>query len=307
MSAVKLNRITDPVFGNLVQLTNGKVDVRVTVDFGPRIIHCSCAGKENMFWQDQSKGRLGEKYDVFDDQLIIYGGHRLWISPEIVPRCYHPDNEPVTVTEVDDGATFTAAVEKHNMIQKSITVILESGRPRVLVTHTIENKGLWDVELALWCLSMMDKGGHEVMPMPCRETGLLPNRAFTFWEYSEMNDSRVRFGKKFITITQDVNKKNPFKLGYNNEGGWAAYFNKGQLFVKQFPTYEDGCYPDNGCTYETYTNSQMVEMETLGNLVQLAPGDAATHAEEWDLFEYEYKLTHDEDELEKILESFSEK
>jgi hypothetical protein len=201
-----------------------------------------------------------------------------------VPRCYHPDNAPVTVTDVDGGARFTAAVEKHNQIQKSITLTLEEGSPHVSVVHSIRNVGQWDIQLAPWAITMLAAGGVEIMPMPNRVTELLPNRNFTFWDYSELNDSRVYFGKGYISLRQDQSKDNPFKLGYNNEGGWAAYFNKGQVFLKYFEPILGGLYPDNGCCFETYTNGKMIEMETLGEMAELEPDDFVTLEEEWELY-----------------------
>jgi len=284
MAKVTTSPMTDPNFGKCIKITNGLVELHVTVEFGPRVIYCACAGMENMFWQDTTKALLGEKYEVYDDQLIPYGGHRLWISPEIVPRCYHPDNLPVTVADVENGVRFTAAVEKYNGIQKSMTVILDPDAPHVKVVHTIRNVGLWDIQLAPWAITMMDAGGVEVMPMPNRVTELLPNRNFTFWDYSELNDSRLYLGKDYLTLSQDPAKENPFKLGYNNEAGWAAYFNKGQVFLKYFEPTLDGFYPDNGCCYETYTNGKMLEMESLGEMVELEPDDFVTLEEEWELY-----------------------
>ena len=284
MAKVTISQIVDPNFGKCVKMSNDLVEVYVTLDFGPRVIHCSCVGMDNMFWQDTSKALLGEKYDVFDDQIIPYGGHRLWISPEIVPRCYHPDNLPVDFTEVENGARFTAAIEKYNQIQKSMTITLDPDAPRVKVAHTIRNTGLWDIQLAPWAISMMDAGGVAVMPMPNRATALLPNRNFTFWDYSELNDNRLYMGKDYLTLAQDTAKENPFKLGYNNEAGWAAYFNKGQVFLKYFEPTLDGFYPDNNCCYETYTNGKMLEMEILGEMVELEPDDFVTLEEEWELY-----------------------
>ena len=284
MAKVTTSPVTDPTFGKCISITNGLIELRVTVDFGPRIIYCACTGMENMFFEDTAKTPLGDKYEVFEDQHIVYGGHRLWISPEVVPRCYHPDNLPVTVTDVENGARFTAAVEKHNQIQKSITVTLDPDAPRVKVNHTIRNMGLWDIQLAPWALTVLAPGGLEVMPMPNRTTELLPNRNFTFWDYSELNDNRVYFGKDYMTLKQDASKENPFKLGYNNEGGWAAYFNRGQVFLKYFEPILGGFYPDNGCCFETYTNANMLEMETLGEIEELEPDDFVTLEEEWELY-----------------------
>jgi len=280
-----IKQVTDPNFGSCLSISNGLVEVHVTLDYGPRIIHCAVSGKENMMYQYLEKSPLGDKYDIFEDQHILYGGHRLWFSPEVVPRCYHPDNLPVTYVETETDVRFTAAIEKHNQIQKCLTVSLEADASRIKVSHSIRNTGLWDIQLAPWAITMLAPGGVEVMPMPSRITGLLPNRNFTFWDYSELNDPRLYLGKNFLSLKQDESRENPFKLGYNNEAGWAAYFNKGQVFLKYFEPTIDGFYPDNGCCFETYTNGKMIEMETLGEMVELGPDDFVTLKEEWELYE----------------------
>jgi hypothetical protein len=280
-----ITKTQDPIFGNLVCITNGAVELKVAVDYGPRVLHCACVGMENMFFQDPSKGVLGEKFDVYEgDQQILYGGHRLWISPEIMPRCYHPDNHPVAVEEIENGARFTAAVEKYNGIQKSMSITLAPDAPRVKVVHTIRNVGLWEKIFAPWAITMLAAGGTEVMPQVNRATVLLPNRSISLWDYAEMDDSRITWGKSYIVLQQDATKKNPFKLGYNNEAGWAAYFNKGQVFLKYFEPTVDGVYPDNGCCFESYTNAGMLEMETLGELMELEPDEFTTLEEEWELY-----------------------
>lgn len=309
MAKVVTSTVTDPNFGKCMSLTNGLVELRVTLDCGPRVIHCACAGMENMFFEDAAKAPLGQKFDTYEDQLILYGGHRLWISPEVVPRCYHPDNVPVTVEVIENGGTgpsgarFTGTVEKHNAIQKSIALTLDPDSPRVRVVHTVRNVGLWDIQLAPWAITMLAPGGIEIMPMPNRNTGFLPNRNFTFWDYTELNDSRVYFGKDYISLCQDTNKDNAFKLGYNNEAGWSAYFNRGQVFLKYFEPVHDGFYPDNGCCFETYTNGKMIEMETLGEMHELGPDDFVTLEEEWELYSAEKPANpHDEAGLKKSIE-----
>ena len=287
MSNIITTPMTDPNFGKCLSITNGLIELRVTLDFGPRVIYCACTGMENMFFEDTAKLPLGEKYDIYEDQIKLYGGHRLWVSPEVVPRCYHPDNLPVTVTELEDEVYFTAAVEEHSQIQKSISLTLDPYAPRVKVIHTIRNVGQWDIRFAPWAITMLAPGGTEVMPMPNRSTEYLPNRNFTFWDYTELNDSRVYFGKEYLTLKQDPAKENPFKLGYNNEGGWSAYFNKGQVFFKFFEPTIEGFYPDNGCCFETYTNGNMLEMETLGEMFELDPDDFAILEEEWELYKAE--------------------
>jgi hypothetical protein len=136
--------------------------------------------------------------------------------------------------------------------------------------------------------------------MPKNKTGLLPNRIISLWDYSEMDDERVYYGKNYITITNIPGKSNPYKLGLNNEAGWGAVFNNGQLFIKYFdPT--DGFYPDNGCTYETYTNGVMTECESLSPVWNLEPGEEESFFEEWEFYAEDEVPGNDEAEIERIM------
>ena len=297
MANIQICETAHAHWGRLVQLTNGVIEAMVTVDVGPRVIHFATVGMENMFYQDVEKRPLGEAFPV-------YGGHRLWTSPEVLPRCYYPDNAPVEWEETENGASFTAPVEKINLIQKSLTLTLSETAPSVVLTHYVENLGNWEVEFAPWSITMMDKGTKAVMPMPERETGVLPNRNIALWPYSDMGDPRVFWGKKYMTLTHNPGLTPPFKLGYNNEAGWAAAFNKGQVFFKFYEPDADGVYPDGGCSYETYVNGDMLEMEALSELTILAPGDAATFVEEWEIYPEGRVPSNDEVELARIMKKY---
>src|SRR5581483_2821987 len=79
-------------------------------------------------------------------------------------------------------------------------------------------------------------------------------------------------------------KRKPTKFGLAHAMGWVGYLNRGTLFVKRIP-YEDGkTYPDRGCNFETWTDPDMLEVESLGPLVRLKPGGRVTHTETWELF-----------------------
>ena len=285
--AVEITQMQDPVFGKLIKLSNGQIELMATLDFGPRIIHFSRVGMENMLYQDLDKKPLGEKLDVYNGDIMrLYGGHRLWVSPEVMPSCYYPDNVPVACETLPggNGIVLTEPVEIYNHIQKSIAIEMAPDRPEVTIRHSIRNCGPWDIEIAPWAITMLATGGIEIMPQSARETGYLHNRNFSFWDYSAMNDSRLYLGKDYLTLKQDADMAHPFKLGYNNENGWAAYINKGQIFIKFIEPEIDGFYPDGGCCFETYTCEFMLEMETLGQMAIIPPGQSVEHTEEWELY-----------------------
>jgi hypothetical protein len=140
--------------------------------------------------------------------------------------------------------------------------------------------------------------------MPASKTGFLPNRNIVLWDYTNMNDSRIYWGKDFITLKQDKTITNPFKLGFYNEAGWCAVFVKGQAFFKYFEPVSEWEYPDGGCNYEAYTNGDMIESESLGALELLQPGEWANHIEEWSLYEEEGVSPTDEEDIRRIISKY---
>ena len=283
---------------NCVKLTNGLIELVVTSDVGPRIIHVSAAGGENLFKvYDEMAGKSG------GDMWRIYGGHRLWHAPEVEPRTYAPDNSPVKVKETKRGLRVVQPVEASTGIEKQIDVALADGKPSAVVKHTLTNHGPWPVELAPWALSVMDVGGKVIIPMPPRGTHpecLLPANTLTLWPYTDMRDPRWTWGFKYICLQQDASAKLPQKAGVMVPDGWVACAIKGSLFVKRFDFVPGAKYPDWGCSVETFTNKDMIEMETVGPLVTLAPGASVEHVERWSVFTG-VPAPKSEDEIDQLL------
>ncbi len=75
----------------------------------------------------------------------------------------------------------------------------------------------------------------------------------------------------------------PFKFGYFNPFGWQAYFLNGTLFMKNFNPHPGALFPDRGCNTACYCNDRFIELESLGPLQTLEPGQTAIHIETWDL------------------------
>jgi hypothetical protein len=267
---------------NCYNLTNGVVDLVLTTDIGPRIISFSFSGGENVFKNhEEMMGRTGDK------EWLIYGGHRLWHGPEVSPRTYQADNSPVSLEDHRSFVRLVQPTEANTGIQKEIDVYLDAKAAHVRLVHRLRNMNLWAVELAPWAISVMAQGGKAIIPLPPRGShaeNLLPANVLTMWAYTDMTDPRWTWGNKYIMLRQDPRNDKPQKLGVMNRDGWAAYANKGQLFVKTFAYHPGATYPDWGCNAETFTWAAMLELETLGPLVRLEPMTAVEHTENWWLF-----------------------
>src|SRR5262249_32023230 len=111
-----------------------------------------------------------------------------------------------------------------------------------------------------------------------------PDQTLVLWPFFDFTDRRWTFGSKYILLRQDPRAKGPTKIGLAQRQGWTAYLNAGTLFVKRFDYQEGKAYPDRGVNFETFTNADMLEMETLGPLTRLASGEKAELTERWELF-----------------------
>ena len=110
-----------------------------------------------------------------------------------------------------------------------------------------------------------------------------------------MTDPRWVWGFKYILLRQDTHAKLPQKIGAMVPDGWTAYARNGHLFVKQFRFDNKAAYADFGSNVEVFTNKRMLELETLGPLVQLQPSAAVEYVERWSLFRDVPTPTGDED------------
>jgi hypothetical protein len=279
---VRVDRVPCPESAQCVRLSNGTVEVLMATSIGPRIVRYGFTGGDNLLgWVPESsvKTALGE--------WKPWGGHRLWTAPEHMPRSYSPDNEPVDVQVTGGTVTLTQTIEPKTGIQKVLTVTLADTGTAVTVGHRLVNRNLWDIQVSPWALTIMNTGGTIILPQEpyaSHDDALLPVRAMTLWAYTDLSDPRWQVGPKFLRLRTDAARPVSQKIGIANHQGWAAYHRNGQLFVKRYDWQDTATYPDFGVNTEAYTAGAFVELETLGALVSLAPGAAATHEERWFLF-----------------------
>ena len=271
-------------YGKCAKLSKGGKTMLVTVDVGPRVIYYGFDGGENIFYEDL-EDLINKGGEFFDTNLPgkgiwhIYGGHRLWKCPEYLDT-YYPDNAPVQVVEKGDSVTFVSEVEITTGLQKSIEITMDE-MGNATLKHKFVNKGK-DVTtpIALWALSVMDKGAKAYIPISTEDTGLLPNRNISLWSYTDLKDDRLCIRNEAITL-QYKNVKQPIKIGTFACGPISVDI-KGMKFTLEIDSPE-GEYGDNNCNVESYTNDIMLEIETLSPIKSLAVGEEAVHIEKWSL------------------------
>ncbi len=134
---VTMQNIAYKGWQNNLQLTNGTVDLVLTLDVGPRVMRYGYVGEPNVFKEfDEQIGKSGE------DSWQIRGGHRLWHAPEDSIRTYVLDNSPIKHEKLGEtGVRLIQPIEKLTGIQKEIDLTLDAEGTGVTLVHRLRNKG----------------------------------------------------------------------------------------------------------------------------------------------------------------------
>jgi hypothetical protein len=248
---------------------------------GPRVVRLSAVGSSSNLLAEVPDFKWGTPYGDY----MLYGGHRLWSAPEIFPQTYIPDGSGLKIEELSDGVRLSHATQIAGDIRKSIEIHPHADRAAVTLIHQLTNDSQQSIECAPWAITQLALGGIAIMPQPndaAANDGLQPNRHLTLWPYARWNDSRLHI-REDVVLIEARSDMPALKIGTLNRHGWIGYLIDGVLFRKCFEPATDQLYPDLGSNVEVYCNDRFIELETLGGLRTLQPGQTATHVETWEL------------------------
>lgn len=275
-------RIGSCFLGRTLELSNGKIVVGVTLDVGPRIIKLQKPGGENLMFEDVADNVNKDVSAVYGEgkKWHIYGGHRIWLSPESL-ETYYPDNAPVVSELKPNGAIFTPPAWTERGVQPVLDLEFT---PDGALEVRMRVKNISDVKqkLCVWGLTVMKCGGTLTLPLSTEDTGFLANRNLVLWHYTDIRDPRLTIANDRIILTGSTDAESPLKIGtYLNE--IRAFYRYGDtLFTKECIS-KPGEYPDFTCNFETYTSELIHECETLSAAEEVAPGEEIIHTEKWRL------------------------
>jgi hypothetical protein len=293
-------------YGRCAELSNGLIDVVVTLDCGPRIIRYGFLGEGNQLCDDAP---LTVQIEGEPEEWRLMGGHRLWASPEHYPKTYYPDNDPVEYEWIQDGLRITKAAHPRVQIESRMEIRLYEGESQIRIAHTLKNTGEWEIETAVWALTNLKPGGLQVLPFARKEShfsdGAKGSRSLVLWTYARMDDPRIKWGNRYVLVQHEEGNTIQTKFGIQNTEGWAAYFRDDSLFIKRFEVCPGEPYPDGGISSATFLIEFMLEMESLSPIRHLKPGDEVRHIETWELHRNGYRVPFgDEDAVQEVVSQY---
>lgn len=284
---MKINyRDTECFLGRAIELDDGKTVLTVTLDVGPRIIGLRKIDGFNIMYEDVTDSVNKDCSSFYGEGATwhIYGGHRLWLSPEDIST-YYPDCGKVNCEIIENGAVFTPAAWKKVEVQPSVKVEFQPDG-EIKITHSVTNLGERR-KLCLWALTVMKAGGKMVCPLSEEDTGLLANRNIVMWSYASFNDPRFELKDNAATLSSSKEISPAFKFGAYRRELEASYEleenGKKARFTKRTAGEDGADYPDFSCNFESYCTNLIHEIETLSPIKTVDKGETIVHTEYWRL------------------------
>ena len=268
-----------------IRLDAGPISLAVTTSVGPRILGLLTEDGRNHFADlpDTTLECPGSGV------IHLYGGSRLWAAPEDPRVTYRPDDDQVGVEEVPDGVTLSTRPDEVAGTSRETTIRV-TGEGRFSLDYRVINRADRRQRLAAWAITMMAPGGRAWLPLltePFDPGGFQGQCNLVLWPYSRVGDPRFVHTDRALEVrtTPEVvaGLDGPFKVGTSLRRGWVAHWRDGLMLIKHAGHDEDREYADMGASGQVYAHSDFTELETLGPLTDLAPGEVAEHHEDWEI------------------------
>jgi hypothetical protein len=264
----------------------GQVRLMVTTSVGPRVL--------GLLTEDD-RNHLAELPEMTlecpgSGDFHLRGGSRLWAAPEDPRVTYRPDDDPVGVEEIGDGVRLVTRPDPVSETSREIDIRV-AGPERFAFDYRVINRGERRQRLAAWAITMLQPLGRAFLPVLTHdfdEGGFQGQRNIVLWSYSRNDDLRYVVHDGALEVRSAVMADGPFsvpfKVGTSMRRGWAAHYRDGLLLVKYAGHDEAREYADMGASGQVYSHGDFTELETLGPLTDLEPGDAAEHHEDWSVY-----------------------
>ncbi len=225
-----------------------------------------------------------EGWDTPYGRYELLGGHRLWFAPEDSDRVAVPEGDGLVVEPLDDGVRLVGAVEPGTGLVRSIAIRLDAAVADVHGPPRAAERGRGSRSRSRPGRSRSCRSaGGVLLPQRRAVSGhrVRPNRNLVLWPYTSWEDPRLRIHDGLVVV--DAVAGDDLKLGFLDDAGWVAYERAGTALVRRFDPAVGEPHPDLGCNVETYCGRRYLELELLGPLQVLQPGDTAVLEERWEV------------------------
>lgn len=293
---------TDGPLGDTVELTNGHVRLVVAPEVG-RIVAYHRIGRTNVLWLGPQPADLPLPADKHWQNP---GGARAWVLPEgstrrhVLGREWPPDEtfdgQPWQVIHHDElSLTMQSATSPYSGLRMTQTISLLDEQTTVKLVYRLEQRRTTASPLChIWPIAQTPMPDYALL----RGSPRHPRAAQTFG--GQWSGDRLSLLAGLPVMRYAPPPKQNAKVGIM--GRWIAAVHGQQAFVQFNSPVENAKYHD-GANCEIFTDplQQMMELEILGPVGTIAPGQQVRLTVFWKLVEL--RNIRDEQDVYRVIEA----
>ena len=289
IKAVHVSHLNHRGWTNSLRMINGAAEVIVAPEVG-RVMQFRLHGEESAFWENTALS--GKAPNAATSDWLNFGGDKTWPAPQadwpkVGKRGWPPppafDQMPVTATTEGDKILLTSAIDPWFGIRTKRVLELHASLPRLTIRTTYEKVEGAPLKAGVWIITQLKDPVLVVAPLPEKS-----RFAEGFDKQSAENlptDLTVTNG--LVTLRRHPTKST--KIG--TDAGTLLWVGDKTMVRIDSPRIDGAGYPDNGSSAEVYTNGgeswKYVELEMLGPLADLGPGDTLSQTNTYTLYRRE--------------------
>ena len=273
-----MTTLEHPRFGRCLEVIAGPNRVLLSLDFGPRIVllttSLASSGTGNLLWvEDIENPAMG-------GGTRLRAGHRLWTAPETEATWVDDEHD----VDVDSDGFLVAPVDGRG-VARAFRVRAEGDD--VVVEHRLRNDSDVDVEVAAWGVTMFRAHARVQVQLPPFQPwpeAVQASSSLALWPYTRLDDPRLGFGGRTLTVAHKPGLSSSKIGGFLPVPVVRAFIEDGDddiVIEKQWAGVVGARHADQGCNWEIYVDSSVVEAESLSPLTVLEPGAELRHDERW--------------------------
>jgi hypothetical protein len=275
-SPTEVSKVDYHGWSGALRLTNDFAEVVVVPEIG-RVMSFRLLDGANVFWEDCSLD--GKRGDAGGREWVNFGGDKTWPAPESEWRRQTGNKQWMPPPAFDALPAEGVARVSEVMLTSPVDPFYGIRTVRVIrlwgqtmnITTTYEKVSGEPVKAGIWTITQFKDPVMVAVPLPPRT--IFTNGYFTFtegpWPHLEKKG-------RHLEITRDP--KLPRKMGC--DARTMAWIGEKEICVVNAVLGGGTEFPDRGASAEVYTNpdpKKYVELETLGPLALLNPGDRISH------------------------------
>ena len=260
-------------------MSNGKIAAVVVPAIG-RVMQFGFVGEEGVFWENRAlDGRIAEGHLVVwaARDWVNFGGDKTWPSPEAEwgvftsRKGWRPppafDGWSADVRFSGETLTLVTPIDPFYGTIAERRIQLHSSKPEMTITTTYKRERGESAWIGIWVITQLKEPAGLFAPVPRKS--VFPE-SFTLLAQDPPPSLTVTNG--LIALVRNPGAAH--KIGLDADS--MLWVGEKHVLRIDSPRLRKGVYPDKGSSTEIYTSPDplpYIELETLGPLHQMKPGD----------------------------------